>query len=251
VVVGRHDLRFGTDGERIGRRRHLPASRLRRRHAGQRHRPAAPATPARRRPASPSPWAPPPMRPFRAGRPGHGDRLGRHFGNPPELPTTRHPCGKCRCPSSPTPTAPRPTAATSSFPIRSALGIWSTGASTPAMGQRRPPVRGGCRRLPPRGHRLDGQRLRPARVPGIYTAPPPMSTGSTRSWPANPLPACEGRAATLLGSGWARHAEPGPSGDDVIVARSGHDTIYGEAGADLICTARATTGSTPAAATTW
>jgi len=70
--------------------------------------------------------------------------------------------------------------------------------------------------------------------PGIYTRTATYTDWVHGIMADNPLPACNGRPATLLGTA---HDDilRGTEGNDVIVARSGADTIYGLGGADLIC----------------
>lgn len=70
--------------------------------------------------------------------------------------------------------------------------------------------------------------------PGIYTRTATYSDWVHAIMADNPLPACGGREPTLLGTA---HDDilRGTEGNDVIVARSGADAIYGLGGADLIC----------------
>jgi V8-like Glu-specific endopeptidase len=70
--------------------------------------------------------------------------------------------------------------------------------------------------------------------PGIYTRTATYATWVADTMAANPVPTCNGHDATLLGSIWADVLE-GTAGDDVIFARSGADTISGLGGSDLIC----------------
>jgi secreted trypsin-like serine protease len=70
--------------------------------------------------------------------------------------------------------------------------------------------------------------------PGIYTRTATYADWIAGILAANPLPTCNGREATLVGSVWA-DTLTGTEGNDVIVARSGADTITGLGGDDLIC----------------
>jgi len=69
--------------------------------------------------------------------------------------------------------------------------------------------------------------------PGLYTR-----TANYTEWIesilATPPPTCEGVEATILGSVGDDTIE-GTEGDDVIAARAGDDVIYGSGGHDLIC----------------
>ncbi|MBM3694663.1 MAG: trypsin-like serine protease [Actinobacteria bacterium] len=70
--------------------------------------------------------------------------------------------------------------------------------------------------------------------PGIYTRTATYTAWVERVMARYPLPTCRGKTATILGSIGA-DTLLGTDGDDVIVARAGNDTIYGRKGDDLIC----------------
>jgi secreted trypsin-like serine protease len=70
--------------------------------------------------------------------------------------------------------------------------------------------------------------------PGIYTRTATYAGWVAGVMAANPLPTCFGRTATLLGSS-GDDVLVGTEGDDVIVARGGADTITGLGGNDFIC----------------
>ncbi|MFH1329345.1 MAG: trypsin-like serine protease [Actinomycetota bacterium] len=70
--------------------------------------------------------------------------------------------------------------------------------------------------------------------PGIYTRTATYAGWIDSVLADNPVPSCHARTATLLGTVRADTLR-GTAGDDVIIARAGHDTIRGLGGADLIC----------------
>jgi secreted trypsin-like serine protease len=72
--------------------------------------------------------------------------------------------------------------------------------------------------------------------PGIYTRTSTYTDWVNAVIAAHPLPTCRGLEATLLGSS-GPDVLNGTAGDDVIVARAGDDTIYGKGGNDVICAA--------------
>jgi len=73
-----------------------------------------------------------------------------------------------------------------------------------------------------------------AGFPGIYTRTATYVEWVQETMAVNPVPLCRGRTATLVGT-IKDDVLRGTIEDDVIVGRAGNDEIYGDGGADTIC----------------
>jgi len=235
VVVGRHDLRFGTDGERIGvadiyRHPGYDGATLANDIALLRlQRAAVAGIPVALGTAADASL-------FEPGDPATVIGWGATLGNPPGTPNYPDTLREVQVPIVSDADCAAAYGSDFILPDQICAGDLVNGGIDACYGDSGGPlfVEGAAGYLHV-GIVSTGNDCALPGFPGIYTRTTTYVDWVHEVMAANPLPACEGRAATLLGSG-GPDTLTGTSGDDVIVARSGHDTIYGEAGADLICT---------------
>lgn len=234
VVVGRHDLRFGTDGERIGVAdiyRHpgydngtlandLALLRLER--AATAGSPLALATSAD-------------AALFEPGDPATVIGWGATNGNPPGTPNYPDTLREVQVPMVSDADCTAAYGSDFILPDQICAGDLVNGGIDSCYGDSGGPLfvdsGGGYLHV---GIVSTGEGCALPGFPGIYTRTATYADWVDGIMTDNPVPACNGRPATLLGTA---HDDllRGTAGADVIVARSGADTIYGLGGADLIC----------------
>jgi Ca2+-binding RTX toxin-like protein len=234
VVVGRHDLRFGTDGERIGVAdifRHpgydnatlandLALLRL--------ERAATAGSPLALAASADAAW-------FEPGDPATVIGWGATDGNPPGTPQYPDTLREVQVPIVSDADCAAVYGSDFLLPDQICAGDLVNGGIDSCYGDSGGPLfvdtGGGYLHV---GIVSTGEGCALPGFPGIYTRTATYTEWVEGIMAANPVPACNGRLATLLGSA---HDDvlAGTAGNDVIVGRSGADTITGLGGSDLIC----------------
>ncbi len=234
VVVGRHDLRYGTDGERIGvadiylhpgydsatLANDIALLRL--------ERPATAGTPLALATPADAAW-------FEPGDPATVIGWGATYGSPPGTPNYPDTLREVEVPIVSDADCVAAYGSDLILPDQICAGDLIYGGIDSCYGDSGGPlfVDTGSGYLHV-GIVSTGNDCALPGWPGIYTRTATYADWVEQVMAGSPLPTCQGRAATLLGSERADVLR-GTGGNDVIVARAGADTITGLGGADLIC----------------
>jgi trypsin len=234
VVVGRHDLRYGTDGERIGvadiyRHPGYDNATLANDIALLRlERPATAGTPIALATAADAGF-------FEPGDPATVIGWGATYGLPPGTPNYPDTLREVTVPIVSDADCAAAYGSDFILPDQICAGDLVDGGIDSCFGDSGGPLfvdtGGGFLHI---GIVSTGNDCALPGFPGIYTRTATYTDWVEGTIAANPLPTCNGWEATLLGS-IGDDTLRGTEGDDVIVARSGADTIYGLGGSDLIC----------------